>query len=251
MLENTHRFAIHIRICKEATDEDREMAMGQLRKTKKYALKGVDNSVASQLHMQQVEVPQKMEEHLTSALVLAAHQHTTPSNTRDFYYPARQQNTLDLFDDYLERTAHGGESQSKKAAPISLLGVFEDPLYTSVASSTPEFFNCYDQSSSYAVPTSCSSAAGPDSFEEASCSMFDNQYFSWANCAPTTMMYDHDGGAHDEQPVIHQRLHDCNQQQAANPYWSGSQQHFSSWHAVSAPSIDPQLPPAKSQGVIV
>jgi hypothetical protein len=103
MLENTHRFAIHINICKKATDEDRDMAMGQLRKTKKYRSKTLNKppvpESADEYYLQQlIDLSHKTnyaDDHLSassSSLVLPSspqqHQETPP--LRNFYPPQQQ-----------------------------------------------------------------------------------------------------------------------------------------------------------------
>jgi hypothetical protein len=248
MLENTHRFAIHIRICKEATDEDRATAMGQLRKTKKYGMK-VNRKPVTDLDklMQHPEVCNTINEYLASLVARPASQdETSPvgSSTRNQHcqYPS-QQHCSDLNGHMTFAAAPIRDSHSKTFfSPF--LGFNEDAYHPPSSMLSSDHFHSYSHcahhpQTSTVLDHAAAHPAGVTARDTTHNIISDNHNrLDSPDISTTTFYDDSDMTQLQLEPMTQQYVRHCYQTPAIDSH----QQDSSSWRAMYLPSFEPQAP---------
>jgi hypothetical protein len=257
MLENTHRFAIHIRICKEATDEDRATAIGQLRKTKKYGMK-VTRKTATEIDefMQHPKVSKTFTEHFAS-LVAPSAQEALPagdSSTRKHLdqYPSQQHYSLDV---HMNFVAPVRNAQTNTSC-LPMLG-FDDAYYcpSSMVSASTEVSGDYFHSYAHDAPPPSmrysASDAAPDDVvarETTRCRIFDSDHNLDSPDISTTTFYDND--IFQLLDPVTQYLRNCHHAPAIISSSHHQQQYSSSPRAMFSPSFKPKASPHDPQPFI-
>jgi hypothetical protein len=269
MLENTHRFAIHIRVCKEATDEDRATALGQLSKTKKYGMK-VNRKPDTDLDkfMRHPEVFKIINEHLASLVALSA-QETLPA--------AGSSSTMIHHDQFSWPKHYGLDDHVKFAAPVrdaqtktsclpmqelkgAMSSVCPSSMVSAASKVSDDYFDSYYHY--YAPPPStvysaaAATAAPTDVLaRETACYRISDSHHNLDSPADnsTKAFYDNDTFQLLD-PMTQYLRHDCYQTPAitSSRYHQQQQHHSSSWRVVPySPSfIEPDAPPLDSQSCL-
>jgi hypothetical protein len=266
MLENTHRFAIHIRICKEATDEDRATALGQLSKTKKYGMK-VNRKPDSDLDkfMRHPEVSKLINEHLASLVALSAQEQTLPAGSSS---------TMIQHDHYSSHKHYGLDDHMKFSAPVrdaqtktSCLPMLElkdaSVCPSSMVSASSKvsddyfdsYYHYYAPPSSTVYSTAAATAAPTDVLarETARYRISDNHHNldSPADISAKAF-YDNDTFQLLD-PMTQYLRHDCYQTPGitSSRHHQQQQHHSSSWRVPYSPSfIEPDAKPLDSQSCL-
>jgi hypothetical protein len=273
MLENTHRFAIHIRICKEATDEDRATALGQLHKTKKYGMK-VNRKPDSDLDkfMRHPEVSKIINDHLASLVALSAHE-TLPAGSsltmiQHDHYSSHKHYGLD---DHMKFSAPVRDAQTKNSC-LPMLELKDASVYcpssmvsaASNVSGDDYFDSCYHY---YAPPPSAvysAAAATSDptdvlARETARYRISDSHHNLNSPDISTKTFYERHVPAIGNDtfqlldPMTQCLRHECYQTPGitSSRYHQQQQQHSSSWRVPYSPSfIEPDAPPLDSQSCL-